>query len=137
MAEWYSEGLHFSCTGCGACCTGAPGYVWLKQGEGQRIADFLTIGYEEFVERYTIYEYDRYSLKERADGDCIFFNSDTRQCTVYPARPVQCRLWPFWRDILSKKEHWDTTAESCPGMNRGRFHSAEEIQEKLKLYEKD
>lgn len=137
MPEWYSEGLCFSCTGCGACCTGAPGYVWLKQGEGQRIAGFLGIGYEEFIETYTIYEYSRYSLKELSGGDCVFFNADARQCTVYPVRPMQCRLWPFWKHILLNRENWDKTAESCPGMNRGGMYSAEEIQEKLKLYEQD
>ena len=27
---WYAEeGLAFECTGCGDCCTGAPGYVWV------------------------------------------------------------------------------------------------------------
>ena len=27
--EWYRDGLRFECTRCGACCTGAPGYVWV------------------------------------------------------------------------------------------------------------
>ena len=27
---WYHLGLRFQCTGCGDCCTGAPGYVWIN-----------------------------------------------------------------------------------------------------------
>ena len=30
---WYAGGLRFTCTGCGDCCTGAPGYVWVNQQE--------------------------------------------------------------------------------------------------------
>ena len=28
---WYRDGLRFACTRCGACCTGAPGYVWVDR----------------------------------------------------------------------------------------------------------
>ena len=28
---WYSEGLRFECTQCGACCSGEPGYVWVDE----------------------------------------------------------------------------------------------------------
>ena len=28
-APWYRDGLRFTCTRCGNCCTGAPGYVWV------------------------------------------------------------------------------------------------------------
>ena len=30
---WYSEGLRFECTQCGACCSGEPGYVWVDEAE--------------------------------------------------------------------------------------------------------
>ena len=30
---WYKDGLRFQCTGCGDCCTGGPGYVWVNQAE--------------------------------------------------------------------------------------------------------
>ena len=26
---WYADGLPFTCTQCGDCCTGDPGYVWV------------------------------------------------------------------------------------------------------------
>ena len=35
---WYAEGLKFQCTGCGDCCTGAPGYVWVNQAEIDALA---------------------------------------------------------------------------------------------------
>jgi len=38
---WYAHGLHFECTRCGDCCRGAPGYVWVREEEVERIARFL------------------------------------------------------------------------------------------------
>ena len=37
---WYQDGLQFSCTGCGNCCTGPAGYVWVSEEEIVRIAEF-------------------------------------------------------------------------------------------------
>ena len=30
---WYKDGLKFKCTGCGDCCTGGEGYVWVNKQE--------------------------------------------------------------------------------------------------------
>ena len=38
---WYRGGLRFSCTQCGKCCSGAPGYVWVTKDEIEQIAAFL------------------------------------------------------------------------------------------------
>jgi len=35
---WYKPGLRFKCTECGACCTGAPGYVWISEKEIKAVA---------------------------------------------------------------------------------------------------
>ncbi len=37
---WYQFGLRFQCTGCGDCCTGAPGYVWINKAEIKAMSDF-------------------------------------------------------------------------------------------------
>src|SRR5260370_17938696 len=42
MSEpWYKDGLRFTCTMCGDCCTGEPGYVWVDDDDLAAIADFL------------------------------------------------------------------------------------------------
>ena len=30
---WYHAGLKFTCTQCGDCCSGTPGYVWVTNEE--------------------------------------------------------------------------------------------------------
>ena len=67
---WYKDGLKFTCSGCGDCCTGAPGYVWVNKQETQAIADFLKMDFEEFREMYARKIGIRYSLKEFPNGDC-------------------------------------------------------------------
>ena len=32
-SPWYAEGLKFTCSQCGNCCTGGPGYVWISKGD--------------------------------------------------------------------------------------------------------
>ena len=45
---WYRAGLKFECTGCGDCCTGAPGFVWVTQVEIQQMAAVVGLGVERF-----------------------------------------------------------------------------------------
>lgn len=131
MWNWYKEGLHFQCAGCGGCCTGAPGYVWLTDEEEKQIADFLNISLEEFEKTYTRMVYGlRRSLKEipQSNYDCVFFNSETRQCSIYDVRPAQCRTWPFWDSLLKSKKDWDEASKTCPGCNQGPLIPFEEIE---------
>ena len=49
---WYKQGLKFTCTCCGNCCTGGPGYVWMSDEEIRRLAKHLKLTPEETYERY-------------------------------------------------------------------------------------
>lgn len=127
MAEtWYRDGLRFECTRCGACCTGAPGHVWVTRKDTDRLADFFGISSGEFRERYVRAIGNRYSLVERANGDCVFWSNE-RGCTVYEARPPQCRSYPFWPENLRTRRAWKELCEECPGAGQGRLYSVEEI----------
>ena len=121
MSEpWYQQGLKFSCTGCGDCCTGAPGYVWVTKVEIAALAAALSLPVEEFERQFVRSVGMRKSLVEFDGGDCALFDGETRQCRVYDARPRQCRTWPFWSSNLSSPAAWEATAERGPGCNRGR-----------------
>jgi Fe-S-cluster containining protein len=73
---WYARGLDFTCTTCGNCCTGGPGFVWVTDEEIERMAGHLALAVPEFRRRYTRRVTGKVSLKEvrRPNGlhDCVF-----------------------------------------------------------------
>ena len=69
----------------------------------------------------------RTSLTEFANGDCTFFDGQTRRCTVYAARPAQCRTWPFWESTTATPAAWRDVQRGCPGAGTGDFVSVEAI----------
>ena len=125
---WYAEGLRFKCTGCGDCCTGGPGYVWVTQEEIDALATRLKLTSAEFERRFVRYVGVRRSLKERKNYDCVFLDAN-RRCTVYEDRPKQCRTWPFWNSNIASPEAWQRTCEACPGSGQGKLYSLEAIEE--------
>jgi uncharacterized protein len=147
-SPWYADGLKFTCQQSGHCCTGGPGYVWLTIEEVHRLAEHLRLSADEVIERYCRKIGDRYSLDENRNAqgqyDCTFLAYEQRSesenpssltvlhaksmCRIYPVRPLQCRTWPFWDGPLATKSAWELAAQRCPGMNRGRHHSLEQIE---------
>ena len=125
---WYAKGLRFECTQCGDCCTGAPGYVWVNKEEIQNLADTVEMDVEQFEDTYVRRVGIRKSLREFPDGACVFFDTEARTCTVYNARPRQCRTWPFWDSNLRTPQDWAATCEICPGSGQGKLHQIEVIE---------
>ena len=130
---WYDKGLQFTCTGCGNCCTGEPGYVWVTPEEAAEIGLYLGKGVDQMCESDLRQVGRRLSLTERDNGDCTFLDPDTRKCTVYPVRPTQCRTWPFWPSNLQSPEVWEEVKRICPGSGKGEWVSVEEIQRRASL----
>ena len=131
---WYKDGLKFKCTGCGDCCTGAPGYVWVNQAEIDALAIRLNMTSKVFEKKYVRQIGVRRSLVEYKNGDCVFFDNKSRKCTVYEQRPRQCRTWPFWNSNLRSPETWADTCESCPGSGKGKLYQLAHIQEQAAVF---
>jgi Fe-S-cluster containining protein len=137
--SFYAQGLCFSCTRCSSCCRFDPGYVFLSKTDADILASFLKMEYNEFIKIYCrwINGYEgkaRLSLKEKANYDCIFWK---KGCMVYPGRPRQCRMFPFWSEILSSKEMWDEAGLSCPGIGKGKRYNRSYIELRLKEQQAD
>ena len=124
---WYRDGLQFECSRCGHCCTGPPGVVWTTPAEVVELAAAKGLDVAAFSARYLREVEGRLALVERTNGDCIFWDQ-AAGCTVYAARPEQCRTWPFWPKHLATPEAWERTQRFCPGARHGRVHSLVEIE---------
>lgn len=131
---WYKDGLQFQCTGCGECCTGAPGYVWVNKDDIAKMAAEVGLDTAVFEARYVREVGKRKSLREHPTTyDCVFLDGDSRKCNVYGARPRQCRTWPFWDSNIRTPESWAQTCEVCPGSGKGRLYQLEEIDRQASL----
>lgn len=122
------RGLRFSCTSCGACCTGPEGYVRFTDDEARAIAERLGLPLDRFLREYTHDTTEGRSLTERKTEhgyDCVFLDRASvpgkAVCSIYEDRPTQCRTWPFWEVNLRSRRHWLAAARGCPGMNTGRL----------------
>jgi Fe-S-cluster containining protein len=113
---WFQEGLRFQCTGCGKCCTGSPGYVFLSHFDLERLAAHFSLSLEEFAKKYTRLIDGQYALLDRLGSeDCIFLEQN--RCTVYEARPIQCQTFPWWIHNLREPEDWKEAENRCEGIN--------------------
>jgi len=130
--EWWSSGLRFKCSGCGDCCTGEPGAIWVNEDEIAALAAHVGEDRVEFERRYVHRKGLRRTLYELFDGDCIFFDKATRGCRVYAARPVQCRTFPFWERNVESPQAWRETCEECPGSGEGPLIDPEEIRRRVR-----
>lgn len=129
------RGLRFSCTMCGDCCTGPPGYVRFTPDEGRAMATELGISEDEFLDQYTHQTSIGRSLDEKKTPfgyDCVFLDREKipgkAVCGLYNSRPSQCRTWPFWPGNLVSPQAWARASTRCPGMNRGTLHPVEVVQ---------
>jgi Fe-S-cluster containining protein len=127
--DFWDSGLRFACTQCSKCCRHDSGFVFLSEDDLDRLCRFTQLAPVEFVERYcrwVPFGADAHlSLTEQANRDCVFWKDGG--CSVYEARPLQCRTYPFWSTIVDEERHWQQEALECPGIGIGRARDAAEI----------
>jgi Fe-S-cluster containining protein len=108
------QSLPFACTSCGKCCR-TKGAVYLSPQELQEAATLRQLSPFDFTQQYASHtlgplDFDETStwirLREE-EGSCVFLDDNLQQCTIYQARPVQCRTYPFWPTILQSSTSWN------------------------------
>ena len=94
----------YVCQRCTACCKW-PGDVRLEERDVPRIAAFLGLTQDAFLERFTRLRRDRQglSLLEKPNHECSMLEG--ADCRIHPVKPDQCagfpNRWNFpgWRDV--------------------------------------
>lgn len=130
--SWWKEGVRFECQGSGQCCTshGEYGFVFMTKEDRQRMARFLKMRTSDFTKKYCDISNHFYHLKEDPQNpDCQFLVN--KRCSVYSARPTQCRTWPFWPEVMNAKTWKKEIASFCPGVGKGKVITAEVIEKNI------
>jgi Fe-S-cluster containining protein len=106
------------CNNCdGNCCIGESGYIWISSNEIIVLSKLLNLSEDELKNRYLYKVKYKYSIRERKlsknNYACIFFDLDKKCCSIYEARPIQCRTFPFW-DYF--KKNIEEVKKECPAI---------------------
>lgn len=126
--------LRFQCTGCGECCTGGGDYhVFVGVAEAEAIRQFSGLSRAWFRRRYIQrLESGELVLTSRGD-DCVFLDAD-RRCRIYPVRPLQCRSYPFWPELVNSRRAWEREGCRCEGIGRGAVVAKGKVIAWLRLH---
>ena len=99
-----AQALRFACQpGCTECCT-QRGFVYLSEEDLVRAASFLKMTAGEFERRYVYRTRRRLRLRTPRDSRCHFLRGDG--CSIHPAKPTQCRIFPFWPELVACALSW-------------------------------
>jgi Fe-S-cluster containining protein len=130
---WWSEGIRFECQGSGRCCVsrGEFGFVYLTKDDRARMAKVLKLTTPAFTKKFCAKTDGVWHLVEGKGPECVFLEQGNR-CSVYEGRPVQCRTWPFWPEVMGAKTWKTEVAAYCPGVGKGKLHTAKEIAKTIK-----
>ena len=130
--SWWIDGIQFACQGSGKCCTshGEYGFVFLSKNDRQVFAKYLKISTSQFTRQYCDKYHGAFHLKEDPKNpDCMFLKN--KKCSVYEARPTQCRTWPFWPEVMSAKAWKKEIVSFCPGVSKGPVVPAKEVEKMM------
>ena len=130
----FKDGIKFECQGSANCCVsrGSFGYVYLSKKDLIRLANFFNISAEEFKKKYCSFTEGFLHLNElKNNGDCLFLKN--KKCSVYKARPSQCRTWPFWSENMTMKTWNKEVLNFCPGIGKGKLFNKDKITKLINI----
>ncbi|MEZ4270435.1 MAG: YkgJ family cysteine cluster protein [Myxococcota bacterium] len=131
----WQNGIRFECQQSGGCCTsrGEYGYIYLTPEDTRNLATHLGLDLAIFRRTHCQKTMRLLHLRD-PDKDCQFLTG--KRCSVYSARPLQCRTWPFWPENFDNLRTWNEDVVAfCPGIGKGRLHAPHEIKEILELHD--
>lgn len=136
MSVRYNGKMRFRCQqGCTTCCKN-KGFVYLTESDTASIAKFLGVSIASFEQQRVYRTKHLLRLRMLRGSKCPFLGA--QGCSIHPVKPTQCRLFPFWPELLDDKKEWIKTAEWCPGIGKGpvvqREVAREQAQEMIVAY---
>ena len=119
--------LRFTCQpNCSICCE-QEGEVFLAEADLIKMAAFLGMDAATFELQYCIRTRSQLRLRKPPGRQCHFHKNNC--CSIHPAKPTQCRAFPYWPELLESETAWKEAAQYCPGMNQGELVNIAEARE--------
>lgn len=91
------------------------------------MAAFSKMSVKEFESKYIYRTRHLLRLRKPRIGQCHFLENGG--CSVHPVKPVQCRTFPFWPDLVEDRKQWNQTRKYCPGIGKGQLIQIGEAME--------
>ena len=111
--------IRFTCQpGCIKCCD-QDGMVYLSEDDISRAAKFVNLSKAQFEKKYVYRTAHQRRFRKPRERQCPFLESSG--CSIHPAKPTQCRTFPFWPELLEDVREWKRTAKYCPGIGKGEL----------------
>ncbi|MEP7355007.1 MAG: YkgJ family cysteine cluster protein [Acidobacteriota bacterium] len=126
--------LRFECQkGCTNCCD-QSGFVYLSDDDILRAAKFVRMQPAAFEDKYIYRTANQRRFRKPPDRQCPFLEGGG--CSIHPAKPTQCRTFPFWPETVEDRAAWNKLGDYCPGIGKGpliQIGEAMEIAEEQRL----
>ncbi len=111
------RGLRFECVrGCTRCCE-VTGYVYLTEEDLHKAARYLGMTKPAFERKYVYRTRHLLRLRKPRGRQCHFLQDGG--CMIHPVKPTQCRLYPFWPELIGSVSAWQGAGKHCPGIGQG------------------
>ncbi len=113
------DGFRFTCQpGCTKCCD-VKGFVYLSEEDVTRAAVYLGMEQAAFETKYLIRYGHLIRLRKPLNKQCHFLLD--AGCSIHPVKPTQCRLYPFWPELIELTGEWEEAGKMCPGIGKGEL----------------
>lgn len=132
--------MKFECqSSCGGrCCSMGwdkkSDFVFLTKRDRQKISKFLSVNLTDFAfkgeflwTRFTKKPSVQWALKLN-NMTCQFLVGG--KCSIYEARPTQCKTFPFWPELGFKSKYM-ALKEFCPGIGKGKISDGKLMIEQI------
>lgn len=123
--HFFTDGINFECQQCSQCCDVENAIVYLSLSDQINISIFFKLSIKQTRDKFFKREFNRWVIDDKHPSKCRFLKSNI--CVIYPVRPTQCRLYPFWENLLKNKKKF--YKENCPGIGKGKKISGEIIKQ--------
>ncbi len=90
----------------------SPRTIW-------RIWPFVGLSAKEFEKKYVVRFKHLLRLRKPRGKQCHFLLDGG--CRLHGVKPVQCRLYPFWPELVEQRQNWQAERRMCPGIGKGEL----------------